>query len=403
MIRISTPMIQSAGAAAVLQDESNLYQIQQQLSTGRSVNTAGDNPLAAAQATEVAAQAAINTQYTANQQQATAHVSLAESTLGSVQNVLQQVRQSLVQAGGGALTDTDRTTIAQSLQQDYNQLLSLANSRDTDGTYLFGGFNQNTQPFTATTTGAQYNGDQGVRTLQVAGGATMPISANGAQIFQMVRTGNGTFSAAQNPANTGTGTIDQGSVTNFSQLTGDQYAINFAVAGGNTTYTVVDTTKNVTVVNATAYSAGSAIQFAGQEVSVSGAPANGDSFTVAPSANQDIFTTIQNAIAALNVPQASSASQAAFTTQMGASIADVDQGLNNSIVARSQMGANLQELASLGTSTSSLNVSYQTQLTNLTQVDYASAVTQFMSAQTAYQAVQTTYAKFSQENLFSLL
>jgi len=403
MIRISTPMIQQSGTNTLLQDESNLYQVQQQLSTGRKVNTAGDNPLAAVQAIEVAAQESVNSQYAANQTQATNHLSLAESSLGSVQNVLQQVRQSLVQAGSGALSASDRQTIAQSLQQDYSQLLSLANGRDTDGTYLFGGYNQTTQPFTSTATGARYNGDQGVRQLQVASGATMAISANGAQIFQMVRTGNGTFGAAQAAGNTGTGTIDQGSVTDYSKLTGDTYSINFAVAASGTTYSVLDTTKGTTVVAATPYTSGGAIDFAGMQVSVTGAPAAGDSFTVAPSTNQDVFTTIDQAISAIGASQASPASQAAYTTQVGAAIANIDQALGNAIAARSQVGANMQELSSLGTSTSSANVSIQSQLSSLTSVDYASAITQYMSAQTAYQAAQSTYAKFAQTDLFQTI
>jgi flagellar hook-associated protein 3 FlgL len=139
------------------------------------------------------------------------------------------------------------------------------------------------------------------------------------------------------------------------------------------------------------------------QVSVSGAPANGDSFTVAPSGNQDVFTTIKSAIAALNTSLASPAAQAAYSTQLGAAISNVDQALSNAIVARSQMGANLQELSSLGTSTSAQNVSYQTQLSNLTSVDYAAAVSQYMAAQTAYQAAQTTYAKFAQSSLFNSL
>jgi len=402
-MRISTPMIQQNGANALLQDETNLFQVQAQLSSGRKVNNAGDDPLAAAQAVSVAAQESINTQYSANQAQATNHVSLAESTLGSVETVLQQARQSLVQAGSGTLTATDRQTISQSLQQDLSQLLSLANSRDTDGTYLFGGFDQTTQPFTETATGAQYNGDQGVRKLQVASGTSMTVSASGAQIFQLVRTGNGTFAAAQAPGNTGTATIDQGSVTNYGQLTGHNYSINFAVSGGATTYSVVDNTSATTVISNAAYTPGSAIAFAGMQVSVTGTPANGDSFTVAPSVNQDIFTTLKSAIAALNSTIASPASQAAFTTQIGSAMSDVDQALGNAITARSQMGASLQELASLGTSTQSTGATLQSRLATLTGVDYAAAITQYMSDQTAYQAAQSTYAKFAQNSLFNSL
>ena len=47
------------------------------------------------------------------------------------------------------------------------------------------------------------------------------VAENGAEIFNRVKTGNGTFTAAQNTANTGSGRIDQGSVVTPSAITGD--------------------------------------------------------------------------------------------------------------------------------------------------------------------------------------
>ena len=402
-MRVSTAMFQQIGTASMELGQSNLFQTQEQLSTGRSFNSAGDNPLAAEQAVSVAAASAVNSQYTANQGQAQSHLSLAESTLASVENVLQSARQSLVQAGSGSLNSSDRQTIAQQLQTNLNQLLSLANTQDTNGAYLFAGYNQGTMPFSATATGAQYNGDQGVRYLQVGSSANMAVSVNGAAVFQMVRNGNGTFAVSASGANTGTGTVDQGSVTDSSQLTGDSYSIQFAGSGAASTYSVVDTTTATTVAGPTAYVAGNAIRFAGMQVTVSGAPAAGDSFTVAPAQNQDMFTTLQNAITALGSSQGTPAQQAAFTNQLGASLSNVSQALNSVITARSQVGANLSELTTLGTQAQSANVNFQTQMSNLTNVDYASAVSQYMAEQLAYQAAQSSYAQVSKLSLFSQL
>ena len=47
------------------------------------------------------------------------------------------------------------------------------------------------------------------------------------------------------------------------------------------------------------YTSGQAIAFSGLQVTLSGQPAAGDSFGVAPSSNQSLFTTVQNLVTAL--------------------------------------------------------------------------------------------------------
>src|SRR5690606_31638399 len=112
-------------------------------------------------------------------------------TLNSVVNVLQRIRELSVQAGGGALSPADRKAISQELGERENELLNLMNSRNARGEYLFSGFLGKTQPFLRNPDGTySYQGDEGQRSLQVAGSTTVAINDNGRRLFENVTNAN---------------------------------------------------------------------------------------------------------------------------------------------------------------------------------------------------------------------
>jgi len=76
-------------------------------------------------------------------------LSTADSTLGQVSDALQFAREELVSAGNGGRSSADRALIAQQLSGVRDQLVSLANSRDGAGGYVFGGQGATTAPFDA--------------------------------------------------------------------------------------------------------------------------------------------------------------------------------------------------------------------------------------------------------------
>jgi flagellar hook-associated protein 3 FlgL len=317
-----------------------------------------------------------------------------------MQNVLQSLRQSLVQAGNTALAPSDRQAIAASLQSDYQQLLGLANSRGADGNYLFGGFSQTNQPFVATATGARYEGDQGTKVVQVGAGRSIQGSINGADLFLRVRDGNGTFATAQSSTNTGTGVIDGGSVSNAAQWTSDTYSISFSQSGTATQYTVTDQTLGTTVAGPSDFSAGAAIAFDGISVGITGTPAAGDTFSVTPSRNSDVFSQIKSAIALVSGSVSGGSAGANYSAGIASQLQFIDQATSQLLSQRAVVGANLQALSTLKTMTGTQSTQLQTQMSSLRDVDYASAVSQFAAAQTAYQAAQASYAKVAQMTLF---
>jgi flagellar hook-associated protein 3 FlgL len=497
-MRISTNMLFTGGVAQIDLLQSQMVQQQEEISTGTSILVPSDNPVAAAQALVIGQTQANNTQYIANGQTAQSSLSIEDSTLSSVTQLLTNAQTSIVDAGNGSYTLQQRQAIATSLQGSYNQLLALANSKDGNGNYLFGGYQSTSQPFSPTTTGAQYNGNQGQTILQVGVSQQMAINDSGDSVFQNNATGNGTFTTSAATTNAGSGIISTGSVVNTTALTGDTYSIafsgiqtsanagntgsgtisagqyatngatptndtfniNFSNASGVTTYSVVNSTTGNTVasninyvpgqqisvggsqvaisgnpangdqftvvdspttytvtdtsvppsasaappVGPQAYVQGQTIEFDGLEFNVTGNPANGDTFNIAPSTKQSIFTTLTNLINLLNTPTGTGvAGVTNLTNGLNTANNDLSSTLNNILTVRSSIGARLNEVSSLGTEGQNLNAQYTTTLSNLQDTNDAQAISQYSQLQTTLSAALQTFSQVSKLSLFNYL
>lgn len=225
-MRVSSSTLFDNNVATLTQQQARLLQTQQQVSTGRRILTAADDPVAAARALAVSQSDAMNTQYAANRTSARHTLSLAESTLQSVTSLLQDVKTVAVSAGNGSLNNSDRQTIAAGLSGRLQELIGLANSTDSAGNYLFSGFQTGTQPFVNVAGVMTYNGDDGQRLMQVSASRQMASSDSGADIFMRVKNGNGTFVTQAAATNTGSGLISAGSAT--GAVTGDRYTVAFS-------------------------------------------------------------------------------------------------------------------------------------------------------------------------------
>lgn len=225
-MRVSSSTIFDNNVATLNQQQARLLQTQQQVSTGRRILTAADDPVAAARALAVTQSDAMNTQYAANRTTAQHTLSLAESTLQSVTSLLQDVKTVAVSAGNGSLNNSDRQTIATGLSGRLQELIGLANSTDGAGNYLFSGFQSGTQPFVNVAGVMTYNGDDGQRLVQASASRQVASSESGADIFMRVKNGNGTFVTQAGTTNTGSGVISTGSAT--GAVTGDRYTVAFS-------------------------------------------------------------------------------------------------------------------------------------------------------------------------------
>lgn len=403
MIRLSTNTIYERGIGSIQNQQADMVKLQQQLSTGRRILTPADDPVASARALDVMQADSLNTQFSENRQNAKSALEMTEGTLQGVTTLIQNIRTTALQAGNTALTGKDRQGLANVLRSNLDALVGLANSTDSTGEYLFSGYQGKTRPFAQTSTGVQYLGDQGQRMSQVSAVRQVPVSDSGGNIFEQIRNGNGTFVTAAATANTGSGIVDAGTVVTPASLTGHNYDITFTVTAGVTTYSVTDTTLSTTLTTGNPYTSGSQISFDGLQFNIQGKPASGDVFTVLPSTHQSVFTTLNDLINIVAGATGSSFNSTQLANGINTALLNLDNGLDNILGVRAAIGSHLQEIDSLQSLGDDLGVQYKQNLSQLQDVDYAQAISDFTRQQTYLQAAQDTFVKTTKLSLFSLL
>lgn len=123
-MRVSTTQIFSSGTLGLLRNQSSLYKLQNQMSTGRRILAPEDDPIGASEALNVTQSMSINSQFLENQSNASSQLTLVEDRLNGVVSLIQDVKARLVQAGNGSLTDSDRAAMAAEIRQRYDEALS---------------------------------------------------------------------------------------------------------------------------------------------------------------------------------------------------------------------------------------------------------------------------------------
>lgn len=183
-MRVSSNVIFQGGIARISELISSQAKLQQQISTGRKIQSPSDDPVGASRALQLRQASSINEQYSLNRQTAMSSLRAEESTLDSVTNLLLSVKSSMVAAGNGAYSDAERSFLAMDIRGALDQLIGLANTRDATGNYIFSGYQSQTPAFVKTATGALYQGDSQQQRLQVGATRQMETADSGAAIFQ---------------------------------------------------------------------------------------------------------------------------------------------------------------------------------------------------------------------------
>jgi flagellar hook-associated protein 3 FlgL len=398
-MRVSSDTLRMAFLNALATAQSRIVATQEQVSTGRRVNAPSDDPVAAARIAQLDASLARLDQYQSNGINARHQLGLEEEALAKVIDNLQRVRELTVQANSAALGPGDRAVVAAELRERRDALLALANATDSGGRYLFGGYSEITQPFTSSGSGVVYNGDQGQRTVQISESRFVAIGDSGAQIFQRIPSGNGTFSVAAAAGNTGTGVLGAGTVVNPAAYVQDTYAINFT---SPTTYEVRDS-ANALVSSGTYTAPGQSIAFLGIDVALTGAPATGDSYTVAPSVNRDVFTTLDGLISALERPLGDNAGRARLHNEVGQALLDVDQATSHMISARADIGSRVRALDDEAALGEGFELQLAQTLSSIRDLDYAEALSRLSQQLFGLEAAQQAFARTQGLSLFRYL
>lgn len=398
-MRLSTATIYNQSLNAMLAQESAYQDAAQEVASGTRVVNPSDDSLAAAQAVNVRQAISTNEQYADSRSAITTSLSQEEGTLDSINDAISSAMALLVQANNGTLSDADRESIATSLQGVYDTLVTLANATDSNGNYLFSGYQSQSPAFAENANGELvYQGDNNVVTQQVSSTQTMASGDTGATIFLSVSSSADFIAEAGD--NTGSVTYGGPDITNTQDANyGTGFVVTFSTATDGTAQYSIDGADPV------AYSSGDTLEVNGLSLTLSGTPADGDTITVsaAADADPDLFATLKNLISVLQTPVDTEADQANLSNTLSTASRELSNAQDTVLTVQTSVGSRLNQLEVLDTIGDDLALSYTERLSGLVDADYTESVTEYTALQVALQAAQQTFVSIQKMSLFEYI
>jgi flagellar hook-associated protein 3 FlgL len=394
--RISTANAYDGAINNLLQRQTSLTATQEQMTSGKRVLKASDDPTAAARGERARALEARTTASERAVDASSNAMTLTESALGDASDLLQQARELVVGAGDASYSDDERASKATAIAALRDQLLSVANRPDGQGGYVFSGQGSGGAPFVDQPGGVAFQGVGG--SVNVATDEPLPLTLDGGSVWLSAGTGNGVFTTKN--LNSGSAWIDAGRVTAPGQITGSTYDVQFSTAGGNTTYSILKDGLPTAAVNQP-FTSGRDIAIDGMSFAISGAPGNGDTFEMTPSAkNLSVFDTLDNIVKQLSTP-----SQGGPSVQQAVEdgLRNIDQVSAHISSARSFAGTTLQRLDGVKGRLDATELSAETSRSTAEDLDMVKALASFNQQQTGYQAALQSYATIQKLSLFQYL
>jgi flagellar hook-associated protein 3 FlgL len=408
-MRITTQQSFDSGLERLQQRQRALTEMQDQLTSGKRVNKASDDPAAAARAERALA---ASSRQDANQRALDASrntLNLTEGALGEAGDLLQQAREALIAAGNGAYGDSERAGIAERLAALRSQLLTTANRSDGAGGYLFAGQGSAQPPFVDGAAGVAFRGAAGEN--RAALDDELPQSTDGSAAWLRAASGNGLFETRVLTANASTAQawIDAGRVTDpqtFFAATSPpavadpanlDYRISFAGSGAAATFTVQKDGAPTALTNVP-FVSGQSIEIDGMAFAVTGTPQAGEAFELRlASPSQSVFATLDRAIAELKTPLRSHAATAQTVQQ---ALLGIDGSMGALQSLRARVGGTLNRADMAEGRIATAKVAAETEKSKAEDLDMVQAISSFQNQQSGYDAALKAYASVQRLTLF---
>ena len=413
LYRVSTANQYDTALRNIGQRHTSLSNLQENLTSGKRVVRPSDDPVSAAQAERAINRLArIQTEQRALETQRNA-IAQAESALGDAIGLMQNFRELTVSAGSGTLTPNDRITIANQLQGLREQILEVANRKDTNGVPLLGALGSALAPFLGPLTSTPDYSFAGLPGQTSSTGVTIPGTLDGDAAFMFDPNRDGVYTASITTVpNTRQLTTTAITPVDKSLITGDSYAIVFSnvlpgATPGTTTatydiesppgtslglgpFTVPDFPSNKPVTIAVT-------DIPGLSFNITGNPADADTITLQPSPS--MFSTLDSAINGIrNAPNNNAAIQA-----VGQALANMDVGLERLHNVRGFAGELLNRADRITGDQDKRSIQLEGGRSRAEDLDMIKGISDFQNQQVGYEAALKSYAQVQKLSLFNFI
>ena len=412
LYRVSTANQYDTALRNIGQRHTSLSNLQENLTSGKRVVRPSDDPVSAAQAERAINRLArIQTEQRALETQRNA-IAQAESALGDAIGLMQNFRELTVSAGGGTLTPNDRATIANQLQGLREQIVEVANRKDTNGLPLLGALGSALAPFLGPLSTTPDYSFAGLPGQTSSTGVTIPGMLDGDSAFMFNPQRDGVYNAAVSAIpNTRQLTTSAVTPVDKSLVTGDNYTITFSAVGpgatpgtSTATYTLTNTTTGAISAPVTVpdYPSDKPLTIAmtdvpGLSFNITGNPANGDTITLQPSAS--LFSTLDSAIRDIrDAPNSNAAIQA-----VGQALANMDIGMERLHNMRGYAGELLNRADRITGDQEKRSIQLEGDRSRAEDLDMIKGISDFQNQQVGYEAALKSYAQVQKLSLFNFI
>jgi flagellar hook-associated protein 3 FlgL len=386
--RVTQAIIFDTSRSVLQRQSRQLLDAQIQVSTQRQLNTLSDDPLGAGSVLRLRTQLRQTEQFERNIGIATSLTEAYDASLEQAVELIARARELVVaQSSSATANDLTREATAIEIVTLREQLISLANTR-IGSQYIFSGHQTGEPAF---------------------------LSAEAA--------------AVPDPGNTGSAVVDEVSVSNVIDLTGDAYEIVFT---GPSTFDIVNASEGLTISSGNTYIPGQTIMFDGIALTLSGSPDAGDVFNITTSDSgvydgddgvtrleieQDAF--IQTNLRGDVVFQGATLSggvdifgilngvvdalRDGDETTLVNSLELLDDAQEQISSAQAAIGARENQLERATLRLSDLSVNLKTLISSIEDIDATEAITNFTEAETAYQTSLEATSRVMQLSLLDYL
>ncbi len=328
---------------------------------------------------------------------------LEETVLSSASDILIRVKELAIQAANDTLSVADRDIIAVEVSSLRDEILSIANTRDVEGNYIFGGGKTDTQAFVkSNVTGkVSYQGDNRETSIAISNERALTKNRDGTTIFQTAPRQTQTFTL-NGLADDGKFNFKVGSaVIEFSISASDSVeTVRSAIEQSLESSGVSGTAQAVTEDGVTSYS----ITLTGVNSNASnGVPVTATSpdsnpLTVALSESEtqsvSFFDVLDDLVSGLSENKRG---------EIGRSVSELSALQERLSINVGQVGSSLNNLERQVDINASIRLRIDELLSTEKDLDYAKAVTQFNAEIVRLEATQASFAKISQLSLFEYL
>ena len=406
-MRLSSNQIFNQGVDSILDTQERLIKAQDRIAKQTRILTPSDDPAATAQVMRLNEKIELTEQYETNATILTNHLNREEVAINSIKDAMERARVLTIQAGSGSLSDADRLGITQEINNIRDEVFDAMNTRNSNGDYIFAGFQSKSQPFVynAATDAYDYKGDEGELKLQISSSVQLSAGDNGKKLFEDVDSRLKTVNWVASSGTAQITTESQGAFdffhnANYDPVTAANNDYSVVMNAGNT-YSILNNGAPMVPPVAGTFDPVEGVNFQGMNIKAIGAtlPAQVD-FTLSAPGKKNILTTLNDLSQAIAIP-------GGFSPAMNESLSDAMVQISNAAaqvaVVQSSLGGRLNVAESIMESNIEISHANQKTRSDLAEIDYSTAVTDLMREESALEAAHATFGRVSSLSLFDFI